>query len=142
MPNPPNSFVWYELMTTDMDAAEAFYRAVVGWEARDSGQQAMRYTLFSAGDTPVAGLMTLPPNAAAAGARPGWAGYIGVEDVSGRLADRRGRRPHPSGAGRYPGRRPLRGGRRPAGRGVHALPARRPDAGECRARRARPCRFA
>ena len=23
--------VWYELMTTDMKAAEAFYRNVVGW---------------------------------------------------------------------------------------------------------------
>ena len=23
--------VWYELMTTDMQAAEAFYTAVVGW---------------------------------------------------------------------------------------------------------------
>ena len=69
-----------------MDAAEAFYRAVVGWEARDSGQQAMRYTLFSAGDTPVAGLMTIPPNAAAAGMRPGWVGYIGVDDVDAAAA--------------------------------------------------------
>ena len=24
-------FVWYELMTTDSAAAEAFYRIVVGW---------------------------------------------------------------------------------------------------------------
>ena len=30
----PKAFVWYELMTTDMDAAEAFYRVVVGWNAQ------------------------------------------------------------------------------------------------------------
>ena len=30
-------FVWYELMTTDMAAAETFYKDVVGWNARDSG---------------------------------------------------------------------------------------------------------
>ncbi|MGH8565525.1 MAG: VOC family protein [Gammaproteobacteria bacterium] len=30
MTQGPNKFIWYELMTTDQDAAEAFYRAVVG----------------------------------------------------------------------------------------------------------------
>ena len=30
-------FVWYELMTTDMKAAEAFYSKVVGWDAADAG---------------------------------------------------------------------------------------------------------
>ena len=25
------SFIWYELMTTDPKAAEAFYASVVGW---------------------------------------------------------------------------------------------------------------
>ena len=29
MATSPKTFVWYELMTTDVDAAEAFYRAVV-----------------------------------------------------------------------------------------------------------------
>jgi predicted enzyme related to lactoylglutathione lyase len=39
-------FVWYELMTTDMDAAEAFYRAVVGWNAQNFSQPDMRYTMM------------------------------------------------------------------------------------------------
>ncbi|TIN07291.1 MAG: VOC family protein, partial [Mesorhizobium sp.] len=34
MPNSPTSFFWYELMTTDLDAAEAFYTDVVGWKAQ------------------------------------------------------------------------------------------------------------
>jgi uncharacterized protein len=34
MATSPRPFVWYELMTTDMEAAEAFYRAVIGWNAK------------------------------------------------------------------------------------------------------------
>src|SRR4051794_23280784 len=81
MPATPNAFVWYELMTTDPDAAEAFYRAVVGWGAQDAGQGGMPYTLLTADDRHVAGLMGLPQEACAADARPGWIGYIGVDDV-------------------------------------------------------------
>ena len=47
-------FVWYELMTTDAPAAEAFYKSVVGWGARDAGHPSMAYTLFLAGETGVA----------------------------------------------------------------------------------------
>src|SRR4051812_28253761 len=75
------TFVWYELMTTNADAAETFYPAVVGWRARDAGMPGMRYTILSVGEAGVAGIMTLPQEACAAGARPGWIGYIGVDDV-------------------------------------------------------------
>ena len=30
MASPHGSFVWYELMTTDATAAEAFYKSVIG----------------------------------------------------------------------------------------------------------------
>jgi predicted enzyme related to lactoylglutathione lyase len=80
------SFVWYELLTSDPDAAAAFYGKVVGWTARDSGQEGMSYRLFDAGDGDVAGLMTIPPDAAEAGMRPGWLGYIGVADVDASVA--------------------------------------------------------
>jgi len=79
-------FVWYELMTTDQEAAEAFYRAVVGWKTADAGQPDMRYTILSAGERGVAGLMALPAEACAAGARPGWIGYVGVADVDAAAA--------------------------------------------------------
>jgi hypothetical protein len=81
-----NRFVWYELMTTDGRAAEAFYRQVIGWQTADAGMPGMRYTLLSAGDTAIAGLMALPPEACAAGARPGWMGYVGVADVDAHAA--------------------------------------------------------
>ena len=76
-------FIWYELMTSDPDAAEAFYRAVVGWEMADAGQPGMRYTILSAGGRGMGGVMALPAEAARAGARPGWLGYVGVPDTDG-----------------------------------------------------------
>ena len=76
-----NPFVWYELMTTDVDAAAAFYSAVVGWEARDSGMAGFDYRLFYSGDGMVAGLMAQPEESRAAGNPPGWLGYVGVADV-------------------------------------------------------------
>lgn len=82
----PNSFVWYELMTSDLDAAEAFYRAVIGWGAADSGQPDLRYTIMSAGDSMVAGMMEVPPDVKEAGGAPGWLGYIGTPDVDAATA--------------------------------------------------------
>lgn len=79
-------FVWYELMTTDTTAAEAFYRGVMGWKAQDSGMPDMRYTILSVGDIPMGGLMALPEEARAAGARPAWIGYIAVDDVDATAA--------------------------------------------------------
>jgi predicted enzyme related to lactoylglutathione lyase len=72
-------FVWHELMTTDADAARKFYSEVVGWQTRDAGIPGMAYTVVSVGEAGVGGIMTLP--AEAAGAKPGWIGYIAVDDV-------------------------------------------------------------
>jgi uncharacterized protein len=56
MATSPKPFIWYELMTTDLDAAKEFYRAVVGWGAQDWGQPGMRYTVMSTGEKMVAGV--------------------------------------------------------------------------------------
>jgi predicted enzyme related to lactoylglutathione lyase len=77
----PSNFVWYELMTTDLDAAEAFYKTVVGWNSEPFDSPQMRYSIMKAGDTAVAGLMTIPEEAARMGARPAWTGYIYAENV-------------------------------------------------------------
>jgi hypothetical protein len=74
-----NRFVWYELMTTDVAAARAFYGRVVGWQARAADVPGVAYTLLSAGGADVGGMMALPPEAA--GAPPAWIGYVGVADV-------------------------------------------------------------
>jgi uncharacterized protein len=81
MTQSPRKFVWYELLTTDPAAAENFYRSVVGWSAQDSGVPGIAYTILSAGATSIGGLMALPEAALKMGARPGWMGYVGVDDV-------------------------------------------------------------
>src|SRR5690349_1077782 len=82
--NPRGSFIWYELLTDDPDSAAAFYGDVIGWTASDSGQPHIDYRIFSAGGIPVAGHMKMPDGM---GARTGWFGYIGVDDVDSAVAD-------------------------------------------------------
>ena len=74
-------FVWYELMTTDMEAARAFYADVVGWGTEDASSPEMGYTLFTTGGGSVSGLMGLSPDARKRGAKPSWIGYVGADDV-------------------------------------------------------------
>ncbi len=74
-------FCWYELLTTDTAAAEAFYGKVLGWSARDAGMPDMKYTLLHAGETGIGGMMTMPPECIAEGKPPGWMGYVAVDDV-------------------------------------------------------------
>ena len=74
-------FVWYDLMTTDPRAAEAFYKSVVGWDTKDSGMTDRLYTILSVGPSMVGGIMPIPKEARDSGARPGWNGYVGVDDV-------------------------------------------------------------
>ena len=85
--NPHGSFIWYELLTADPDSAAAFYGDVIGWTAAGAGQPGVDYRIFSAEGAPVAGHMKLPDGAEGAGMRPGWLGYIGVDDVDSAVAD-------------------------------------------------------
>ncbi|HEX9965404.1 MAG TPA: VOC family protein [Allosphingosinicella sp.] len=84
--NAHGSFIWYELLTADPDSAAAFYGDVIGWTAASAEQPGVDYRLFSANGTPVAGHMKLPDGAAEMGMRPGWLGYIGVDDVDSAVA--------------------------------------------------------
>ena len=83
----PGRFVWYELITTDMAGAKAFYTNVVGWGAQDASTSDLAYTLFISEGTPVGGLMDLPEEARKMGATPRWMGYVSVNDVDA-TADR------------------------------------------------------
>jgi predicted enzyme related to lactoylglutathione lyase len=75
------SFVWYELMTTNPAAANAFYGNVLGWHARDASMPGLAYQLMTVETTPVAGLTSLPDDARRAGVAPHWTGYVGVDDI-------------------------------------------------------------
>jgi hypothetical protein len=83
MSNPQGAFIWYELITPDPDGAKTFYDAVVGWTIDSQaipGPIDYRMIVRSGGGH-AGGLQRLTPEMAAAGGRPGWLGYIGVEDV-------------------------------------------------------------
>jgi predicted enzyme related to lactoylglutathione lyase len=79
-------FVWYELLTTDMPAAAAFYADVVGWAVKDASSAELAYALLTAGDAPVVGLMDLPEEGVRMGATPRWLGYVAVDDMDARAA--------------------------------------------------------
>lgn len=74
-------FFWYELMTSDLDAAIDYYTRVVGWTASDMpmpGDSSQRYTILNAGGRGIGGVMQLTDQMRAGSARPGWLGYIHV----------------------------------------------------------------
>ena len=70
--------LWYELMTTDMKAAEAFYRNVVGWKTSPFDGAGQPYTAFNRGDVAIGGVMKRPDDVKAP---PFWAMYIGVQKL-------------------------------------------------------------
>ena len=72
---------WCDLMSDDVDKARDFYTGVLGWstEVMDVGKGP--YTVFKAGDQPVAGLMAKPPEGPAACAPTAWTSYVTVDDV-------------------------------------------------------------
>jgi uncharacterized protein len=85
--NSHGHFVWYELITTNVEAAKAFYTRVIGWGIRDASTLGRTYILFTAEDAVVSGLMDLPDSASKTGGTPFWIGYVGIDDVDA-AADR------------------------------------------------------
>ena len=74
-------FVWHELLTKDTAAAGEFYRAVIGWTPKSWPGANHGYTIWNAGEEGVGGMMIVPPEAEAMGARPSWLGYVSVPNV-------------------------------------------------------------
>src|SRR4051812_22948414 len=78
-----DNFVWYELATNDVDAAAAFYHAVIGWEATPFDTGATDYRILAMAGKGVGGLMPLPESCEDAF----WLGYVGVADADAAIAD-------------------------------------------------------
>lgn len=76
---------WYELGTTDLDAAAAFYGPLFGWQWRDAGMEGFDYRLAGTGGDMVAGMMGL--DAQAGTVPPNWAIYFAVDDCDQVAAD-------------------------------------------------------
>jgi len=78
---PSGRFLWYECMTGDLDAAVAFYTKLIGWGTTEWDNDMGPYTMWTKGETPVGGVMTLPEEARQAGAPPQWLAYISTPDT-------------------------------------------------------------
>lgn len=53
-----DGFIWYELVTNDMDKAVSFYNKVVGWDVKDAGMPGFTYMFFGKDGKDVGRMMT------------------------------------------------------------------------------------
>ncbi len=90
MPGIDGRFLWFELLTEDVDKAVDFYTSVVGWGTRPWEGETSGYILWTAGDEPVGGVMKLPSEAKQSGMPPYWMGYVGANDITSTLNKVRG----------------------------------------------------
>jgi len=79
--NQPNSLVWNELQTRDVEGAKSFYAAVFGWtyQVDEKG-----YVAVLAGDRVQAGMMQIQPEWGEV--PPNWGTYFMVDDVNAAVA--------------------------------------------------------
>ena len=75
-------WIWYELLSHEPARAKAFYEAVAGWHITPGQTPPLHYGMIAGADgTALGGLLPITAEMAASGARPGWVGYLAVEDV-------------------------------------------------------------
>ncbi|MGQ9425579.1 VOC family protein [Gilvimarinus sp. F26214L] len=86
MSNKHGDFIWYELMTRDPTRAKSFYEDVVGWTISAEPPGDADYQLIGFGGDFVGGVLRLTEQMCDGGARPGWMGYVGVDDVDATVA--------------------------------------------------------
>ena len=76
--------LWFELVTTDMKAAEQFYSAVVGWTVTPFRSGSEPYNMWTrTGGTSVGGVMPIPTGMKFP---PHWVMYIGVPKLEEGIA--------------------------------------------------------
>jgi len=78
----PGAFCWFELITTDQDAARTFYSALFGWTPNDIPMgPGGSYTIFRRGDRDTAAAYAMPPEYRAQGMPPNWLLYVLVDSA-------------------------------------------------------------
>ncbi|HVV85824.1 MAG TPA: VOC family protein [Kofleriaceae bacterium] len=83
----PGRFVWYELLTTEPEAAIAFYTDVVGWKTQPFDGGPDPYTMWLGSQGAVGGVVALPEQARKLGARPYWQANVEVADVDASIEE-------------------------------------------------------
>jgi uncharacterized protein len=79
-------FVWHEHLTTDPNAAVAFYGDVIGWKTQPFGANNSDYMMWVGSQGPLGGVMKLPEKAREAGTPPHWIGNVMVHNVDAIVA--------------------------------------------------------
>lgn len=80
-------WIWYELMTPDPKGSKAFYDQVVGWNLKPGTPETNDYGFIICPDGGMTGgVLPITKEMADHGARPGWLGYIHVEDCDKAVA--------------------------------------------------------
>ena len=82
-------FIWYELITPDVDGAKRFYGDLVGWAAQDMPMPdggGEPYSMLSSNGHGVGGIMHLGEAMKAEGMAPNWTGYVCVDDCDAAAA--------------------------------------------------------
>lgn len=74
-------FVWYDLITADVNGAKRFYADVVGWATRPFEASNGTYAIWTMADRPLGGVTALPDDAKRAGATSHWMAHVVVADV-------------------------------------------------------------
>ena len=73
------AFSWFELMTSDVQAAKKFYSELFGWTTQEMPMQGEVYTVVEVDGEGVGGIMSLPPTPE--GMPPAWGIYITVKNI-------------------------------------------------------------
>jgi len=74
----PGRFVWYDLMTKNVDASKQFYGALFGWRFEDMKRNDKPYVIARINSDPVAGLVDVSSMPEAG---PQWLSFMAVSNV-------------------------------------------------------------
>lgn len=80
----PGSMCWHELYTRDLDAAQAFYSKLLGWQMSKMEMGHGDYIIAADGPAQIAGMMAIMPEMGAM--PPNWTVYFAVEDCEASCA--------------------------------------------------------
>ncbi|UCG86365.1 MAG: VOC family protein [Gemmatimonadota bacterium] len=82
---PLGRFVWYDLITSDVEGAADFYSNLVGWGTTPwEGDQP--YLIWTNREVPLGGIVSLPEEARQSGAAAHWVAYVAVPDADATVA--------------------------------------------------------
>jgi uncharacterized protein len=77
-------FVWYDLLTTDSDAAAEFYTTIIGWTAEPASHDPGGYKMWANGQGTVGGVVACADQDG--GLSPHWMGHVEVGDLDAAVA--------------------------------------------------------